>query len=83
MSGWRRYYGQDWPPVPDGAGGFRPITKEFAAMLIAKKWKFFKDEQGIEFKDENDSNPTPTPVELRWAYREETLNVKQFTMLSK
>ena len=51
MSGWRRYYGQDWPPVPDGAGGFRPITKEFAAMLIAKKWKFFKDEQGIEFKD--------------------------------
>ena len=51
MSEWRRYYGQDWPPVPDGAGGFRPITREFAAMLIAKKWKFFRDEQGIEFKD--------------------------------
>ena len=51
MSEWRRYYGQDWPPVPDGAGGYRPITREFAAMLIAKKWKFFKEEQGIEFKD--------------------------------
>ena len=45
MSEWRRYYGQDWPPVPDGAGGYRPITREFAAMLIAKKWKFFKEEQ--------------------------------------
>lgn len=27
------------------------MTREFAAMLVAKKWKFFKDEQGIEFKD--------------------------------
>lgn len=51
MSGWRNFYGQDWPPVPDGTGGLRPITKEFAGMLIAKKWRFFRDEQGVEFKD--------------------------------
>lgn len=45
--------------------------------------------QGIEFISKEDAErdpekkPTPTPVELRWAYREETLNVKQFTMLAK
>ena len=39
--------------------------------------------QGIEFRDLNEDNPTPTPVELRWGYRLKTLNVKQFTMLGK
>lgn len=34
--------------------------------------------QGIEFSSES----TPTPPELKWAYRDETLNVKQFTMLA-
>lgn len=48
-SGYRHFYGQDWPPVPDGHGGFSPITKEFAGLVIGKKWRFFKAEQGIEF----------------------------------
>ena len=48
-SGYRSYYGVDWPPVPDGQGGFVPMTKEFAGLVVGKKWKFFKEEQGIEF----------------------------------
>lgn len=60
------------------------ISKETEKYKEAReKTKELCVAQGIEFKDENDSNPTPTPVELRWAYREETLNVKQFTMLAK
>lgn len=46
---YRHYYGVDWPPVPDGAGGYLPMTREFAGLMIGKKWKFFKAEQGIEF----------------------------------
>lgn len=43
------------------------------------KTKELCEAQGIEF----DSNSTPTPVELKWQYREKTLNVKQFTTLAK
>lgn len=43
------------------------------------KTKELCEAQGIEF----DANSTPTPVELKWAYRDKTLNVKQFTMLAK
>ena len=50
-SGYRNYYGQDWPPIPDGRGGFVPITKPFAGMIIGKKWRFFEKEQGIKFDD--------------------------------
>lgn len=50
-SGYRHYYGQDWPPVPDGKGGFTPMSKEYAGLLIGKKWRFFRDQQGVEFKD--------------------------------
>lgn len=35
--------------------------------------------QGIEF----DPNATPTPHELKWEYRESTLETKQFTMLTR
>lgn len=48
-SGYRHYYGQDWPPVPDGHGGLVPISKAFAGLVVGKKWKFFKAEQGVEF----------------------------------
>lgn len=41
------------------------------------------EEQGVEYFDTNTPTPTPTPVELKWAYRDKTLNVKQFTMLAK
>ena len=44
-----------------------------------EKTKELCEAQGIEF----DANSTPTPVELKWAYRDKTLNVKQFTMLAK
>lgn len=44
-----------------------------------EKTKELCEAQGIEF----DSSSTPTPVELKWAYREKTLNVKQFTMFTK
>lgn len=50
-SGYRTFYGVDWPPVSDGNGGFVPVTKEFAGMVIGKKWRFYKKELGIEFKD--------------------------------
>ena len=36
-------------------------------------------EQGIEFKD----GETPTPVELKIGYRDKTLRVKQYTMISE
>lgn len=50
-SGYRSFYGVDWPPVPDGRGNLVPVTKEFAGMVIGKKWRFYKKELGIEFKD--------------------------------
>ena len=50
-SSYRTFYGVDWPPVPDGKGGFVPVTKEFAGMVIGKKWRFYKRELGVEFKD--------------------------------
>lgn len=37
------------------------------------------DEQGIEFKD----GETPTPVELKIGYRDKTLKVRQYTMISE
>lgn len=52
-------------------------TKEWqAAREMTKK---MCEARGEEF----DKDRTPTPVELKWAYREKTLNVKQFTMLAK
>lgn len=48
-SGYRHFYGQDWPPVPDENGNPVPVTREFAGLVIGKKWRFFRDEQGIEF----------------------------------
>lgn len=50
-SGYRTFYGVDWPPVPDGKGGHTPVTREFAGMTIGKKWRFYRDELGVEFKD--------------------------------
>jgi len=48
-SGYRHWYGQDWPPMTGADGKSRPMTKEFAGLVIGKKWKFFKVEQGLEF----------------------------------
>lgn len=46
---YRHYYGQDWPPIPDGRGGLVPMSKVFAGLTIGKKWRFFKKDQGVEF----------------------------------
>lgn len=51
VKNWRTYYGVDWAPVPDGRGGTVPISKEFAGMTVAKKWRLYKSKYGIEFKD--------------------------------
>lgn len=51
-SGYRHYYGQDWPPVKSESGELIPITREFAGLAIGKKWRFFKEEQGVEFSVE-------------------------------
>lgn len=37
--------------MTDSQGRSMPITKEFAGMIIGKKWRQYRDEYGIEFKD--------------------------------
>lgn len=51
MGAWRSFYGVDWAPVPDGRGGMVPVTKEFAGLTVAKKWRLYKKKYDIEFKD--------------------------------